>query len=386
MKYTRSLIALILVFAIGFIAGQQHLPTVTEETLDLSMANSVWGLIQDQYLWADDIDERELKYGLAKGLVGSLHDQHSAFMDPQEAENFLLSLNGDLEGIGATLRLDEGMVRVVSPLPDSPAEKAGIRAGDYILKVDGERLGEIDDLFDVVMKIRGKKGTTVTLNVLHEDGATARDIPIIRDSIHIPAVQWSEQEYLGESYAVITLASFTEEVEQEFREALYEVMDKGYENMVLDLRYNGGGYLDASVAIASYFLEGNMPVVLIRDQEGESPRVTKTIDRRFEGELVVLVNDASASASEIVAGALQDYDVAHIMGELTFGKGTVQEVHPFLDASLIRITVAEWLTPLGRSIEKNGIEPDEMVEIDNDLAEEGRDSQLEAAFEYLSER
>lgn len=348
------------------------------------MANAVWDVVSHNYLRIDEADQEKLKYGLARGLVQSLGDQHSVFMDPQEANDFMSSLNGDLQGIGAELKLEDDTVVIVNPLPDSPAEKAGIRPGDIIMKVDGEYLGSVTDLTEVVMKIRGPKGTNVTLTVLHEGEFQPIDLTITRDSIHLVAVSWKEQEFAGQVIPVIQLASFTETIGEEFENALLEVMAKGHQKLVVDLRFNGGGYLEGAVDVLSYFLPSGSEVVSIRNQDQEIPRNSMPKKTRYEGELVLLVNESSASASEIVAGALQDYQKAHVIGTTTFGKGSVQEVHGFSDDSLIRLTIAEWLTPQGRSIEGVGIEPDQVLELDFEQFKEGTDNQMEAALEYLA--
>lgn len=377
------------VVAIGFISvgsyqlGKNSIVSSSQTVLDVSMANAVWDVISHNYLRLEDLDQETLKYGLARGLVQSLGDQHSVFMDPDESNAFLSSLNGDLEGIGAELKLEEETVVIVNPLPDSPAERAGIRPGDIIMKVDGEYLGSVTNLTDVVMKIRGPKGTDVTLTIVHEGEYQPIDVTITRDSIHLVAVSLEEKEHLSQKIPVIRLTSFTETIGQEFEESLLEVMKMGHKKLIIDLRYNGGGYLEGAVDVLSYFLQPGAEVVSIRNQDQNVPRNSLAKKTRFDGEIVVLVNESSASASEIVAGALQDYDKAHVIGVKTFGKGSVQEVHTFSDASLIRLTIAEWLTPNGRSIEGVGIEPDQVLELDFDAFKEGRDNQLDAALEYL---
>lgn len=379
------LIGVLIVAGVSYRLGAQSVVVIQENGLDFTMANSVWEVIGDRYLGADEIDQENIKYGLAKGIVNALDDQHSAFLSPEEAQAFLTSLNGELEGIGAELRLKDGVVVVVSPLPDSPAERAGIRSGDIILKVDGVYLGNVSNLFEVVLKIRGKKGTEVVLTVLHEGEIVPEDISIIRDEIQLKAVEWEEKESSGEKIAVLQLSSFTESVGAEFGNTLQEIVDGGYSKMVLDLRFNGGGYLEGAVDILSYFLDPKQPIVYIRDQNSTVPRRSEQQKVRYRGDLVILVNDSSASAAEIVAGALQELDLAHLIGVQTFGKGTVQEVHPFFDRSMIRITIAEWLTAQKRSIEGIGIEPDQIVELDYDaFIESGEDKQLEAALNYLT--
>lgn len=384
MKKLFVLFALVFVAGSSYHFGQQSVVSSSQSQLDLSMANEVWDVISHNYLRVGEVDQERLKYGLARGLVQSLGDQHSVFMDPEEANAFLTSLNGDLEGIGAELKLEDETVIIVNPIPDSPAERAGIRPGDVILKVNGEYLGSVTNLSEVVSKIRGPKGTDVTLTIIHEGEYQSQDITITRDAIHIASVTWREEKINDQSIPVIQLASFTENIGAEFEGVLRDAMATNPEKLVLDLRFNGGGYLEGAIDVLSYFLESGQEVVSIRNQDQEASRNSLTKPISFDGELVVLVNESSASASEIVAGALQDYGKAHILGVTTFGKGSVQEVHGFFDDSIIRLTIAEWLTPKKRSIEKKGIEPDQVLELDFDLFKEGTDNQLRAALEYLA--
>lgn len=369
---------------LGFLLGQSSVAAVDPESgLDYSSANAVWSAIQDNYLRIDDVDTEKLKHGIAKGLVNSLGDLHSSYMDPEETNAFITSLNGDLQGIGAELRLDNGVVLVVSPLPDSPAQRAGVKPGDTILKVDGDYLGTVTNLFDVVMLIRGPKGTDVTLTVIHEADFSQEDITITRDSIHIEAVELEVLEESGQKVAHVTLASFTENVGDEFANVIKDIQKQGIEYMILDMRFNGGGFLDGAVNVLSSMLETSKPVVYIKDQNGTTSRDTSVLETIYTGKTVVLVNESSASASEIVAGALQDYALAYVIGNQTFGKGSVQEIHPFFDQSALRITIAEWLTPLKRSIEGEGLEPDQIIENNFDDFLNGVDLQKDAALDYL---
>ncbi|MDF2379382.1 MAG: S41 family peptidase [Candidatus Gracilibacteria bacterium] len=354
--------------------------------LDMSSAEDVWQIIQKSYLRADDIDQDQVKYGLARGLMGVLGDPHSAFLDPDESEAFMTSLKGDLHGIGAELKLEDGLVLVVSPLPDSPAERAGIMPGDIIMKVDGQMLGNVSNLFEVVMNIRGEKGTQVVLTVLHENQITPVDIAIIRDEIHLESVKFEEKTQNSEKIAFIKLSSFTEEIGSEFEDILTEVVNNGYNKLVLDLRFNGGGFLEGAIDILSHFVPEGEVAVKTKRKGSQSQRVSKSKDVNYTGEIVVLVNDSSASASEIVAGALQDYGLAHVLGVKTFGKGSVQEVLPLNDGSLIRITIAEWLTPKDRSIDGVGVDPDEVLIMDYEAYKTGEDNQLRRALEYLGSK
>lgn len=387
MKKITSGILIILMMVVSFRLGQhQSLNSSAKNVakLDYSAANAVWEVIDKDYLRSDDVEQDKLKYGLAKGLVNSLGDIHSSFLDPNEARAFIQGLQGDLEGIGAELKLRDGIVEIVSPLPNSPAEQAGLRPGDVITRVDGEHLGIIENLFDVVMKIRGPKGTDVTLTILSEDSVEQKEVTITRDSIHIEAVEWEEITQNGQQIAHVKLATFSEQVGEELGNVIRQVNTSGIDKMILDLRFNGGGYLDGAVDVSSYFLDSSVPVVHVKSSDGKDTRNTQRQSVSFSGDLVVLINDSSASASEIVAGAIQDYERGTVVGTTSFGKGSVQEVHPFYDESLMRITIAEWLTPKERSIEGQGIEPDEIIELDFDEFLEGVDNQKQAAIDVLT--
>jgi len=384
LKKSLYIIALVILVAIAYRMGQNSILFSDAEPLNYSIANSVWDVVDDKYLRADEIETDDIKYGLAKGLVSAIGDDHSTFFDPEESAAFMTSLNGDLQGIGAELKLVDGLVMVVSPLPDSPAEKAGILPGDIIIKVNDENLGVVSNLLELVMKIRGPKGTEVTLTVIHEDNPVPEDISIIRDEIHLQAATFHEEEYQDEKIAVINLSSFTESIGNEFEELLRQVNFDGYDKLIIDMRYNGGGYLEGAIDIVSYFIDPNLPVVHIKDRNNEEARNSSAKTLRFNGKIVVLVNEVSASASEIVAGALKEYDKAQVIGTKTYGKGSVQEVHPFLDSSMMRITVAEWLTPEKNNIEGVGIEPNQIVELDFEQFKEGTDNQMDAALMYLT--
>ncbi|MDP3975487.1 MAG: S41 family peptidase [bacterium] len=354
--------------------------------LDLTTAQSVWSIISEYYLRIDQLDSDAVRFGIAKGLVDALDDPYSAFMDPEETKAFLASLKGELQGIGAELRLSEqGQVMVVGPLPNSPAERAGILPGDFILKVDGKLLGQVDNLMEVVMKIRGKKGTTVDLQILHEGELDPVSISIVRENVHIDAVKWKTVEHHDELLGVLTLSSFTEDSSREFAKALQQLTDENVSGLVIDLRFNGGGFLEASLQILGHFLLPEQEAVHTRNQSGVKARFVPYNTLRFNGKVVVLVNALSASASEIVAGALQDFQVATIVGEKTFGKGTVQEVKSLWDGSSLRITVSEWLTPLKRSIEQVGILPDVEVPLEYSEFRAGNDLQMEKAYELLTQ-
>lgn len=300
--------------------------------------------------------DKELEYGMIAGYVNSYKDPYTVFLPPQEAKSFAENVQGSFGGVGMTVGMKEGSVVVIAPLKDSPSMKAGIRAGDVILAVDGKSVvGETSDR--AVSMIRGKIGTSVTITVLHPDESAPVDITITRGEIKIPTIDTEKKN----GVFVIHLYNFSLESPELFRDALNEFIASNLKGLVIDLRGNPGGYLEAAVAMASFFLPEGKLVVSERQGKGEME-----VNHRSYGyagipqgtDVVVLVDEGSASASEILAGALKDHKVAKVVGEKTFGKGSVQELVDFKDGSSLKVTVAKWFTPAGVNISEHGIRPD----------------------------
>jgi carboxyl-terminal processing protease len=350
--------------------------------MDLSLFWDVWGIVDDNYVNEGKLtDEDDIVYGAIKGLVNSLEDPYSVFMTPKETEDFNVSLSGSLEGIGAELVMEDGLLTVLAPIKDSPAEAAGLKSKDIIFLIDDEHVAEMT-FFESVMKIRGEKGTQVSLTIVREDVEEPLVINIIRDEINLSSVYY---EMLEEGIAYINISQFTDQTNAEFDKAVQEILLQGAEGLILDLRYNGGGYLDVSIDILSEFVQEEQIGVIIakRDPNDKEVQYTQGESSLPDIPLVVLINESSASAAEILAGALQDYKRGVLIGTQSYGKGTVQEVDLLEDGSSLRLTVAKWLTPSGREIEEIGIEPDVIVELDLDELEAGTDSQLKEAIRYI---
>jgi len=269
---------------------------------------------------------------------------------------------------------------VETPLKGSPAEAAGLQTGDIIVAVDGNDIAD-QSLLEVVKQIRGPKGTKVKLNIVREDSKEALEIVITRDEITIDSVTYEQQDDLF----YISINQFSDDTLKEFQTAATTALLNGSKGIILDLRFNGGGYLDSAVHILGEFLEVNQPAVQMK---GKTPQTNRTINTNGPSRLadipvVVLINQASASASEIVAGTLQDFGKAIVVGQTSYGKGTVQDVIPFQDGSTLRITIAKWLTGRGQDINDNGITPDFIVDITEQNVADEFDSQLEKAREIL---
>jgi len=394
-KYIGFFVLILFVFMLGWNVGVNHTYTrqgigpqtaVTNsygeiETVNMELFWDAWNILSGSYVDPSALDPQKMVYGAIKGMVASIKDPYTNFMTPKENKEFQENLQGLLEGIGAELTLRNGMLTVISPLKNSPAKAAGLQPEDIIYKVDGE-LTEDMSLEEAVMSIRGEKGTTVTLTILRKSLAEPLDIKIVRDTININSIDWSFEG----NVAIIEINQFGDNTKTEFSKAISAVLAKRPIGVVLDLRYNGGGYLEGAIDIVSEFLEQEK-VVTIKKRNPEEDEVIYVNGSARMGSipLVVLINKGSASASEIVAGAVQDHNRGIIIGENSFGKGTVQAVENLVGGSSLRITIAKWFTPNDRDINEVGIIPD--IEVIRELEdfEENRDPQLDRAIQYLRE-
>ena len=372
-KFTKILglgILLVLFFTSGLVVGRTldqdtgFLDFRTSKDLDMDLFWNVLGIAKSSYVDSDDIDEQELVYGATKGMIDAIGDPATVFLTPDETEEFNSVSQGKyFEGIGAELGYDNGQVIVVSPLEGSPAKEAGIRPGDYILKIDDYELTTNDNVYDAVAKIRGEAGTEVVLTVLHLGETEEVEIPITRSEITVPSMSL---EYIGEndSIAHLKVGRFTDASYQQWlvmwRATVNEIKDSGVDRMILDLRGNPGGFFDAAIYAADDFLDEGFVISKQRDSKGRITNFDSTSGGALEDiEVVVLVNSGSASASEILAGALQHADRAQIIGETTFGKGTAQKVFDLRDGSSLHLTILRWLLPDGSQIEiYNSVTPD----------------------------
>jgi len=346
------------------------------KNLDFSLFWDVWQRLEKFYLNKKDLDAQNMYWGAIKGMVESLGDPYTIFLPPSDNKQAKEDLSGEFEGVGIQLGYKDSQLVVVAPLKGTPAYAAGVKAGDLILKIDDKETVGVT-LPEAVKLIRGPKGTKVKLTLLHEGEKETYEAMIIRDKITVPSV---ELEFVND-VAHLKLTRFGDKTGEEWERAVGEILSKnGVRGVVLDLRDNPGGYLSGAIFIASEFLDKGVVV----QQEGASGvKETFSVNRQgklTEIKLVVLVNEGSASASEIVAGALQDYDRAKIVGQKTFGKGTIQEAQELDGGAGLHVTTARWLLPKGRSIDKEGIKPD--VEVKDDPKTEV-DEQIEKAKELL---
>lgn len=354
----------------------------TSEGIDMTLFWKVQKLLDEKQIKATSTTAEEKLYGAIQGLTASYGDPYTVFFPPKETESFKTQVSGSFEGVGMEVGMRDGVITVVSPLKGSPAEKAGLKTDDKIAQINASSTESMS--VDVAVKIiRGQKGTPVTLKVFRPSAQKMLDFTIIRDKIDLPIINTKTTK----DTFVISLYSFTESSPEKFRQALLEFSNSGKKNLVIDLRNNPGGYLDAAVYIASFFVEKDE--VVVSELFTRESRLNNHASKGFnvfpeDYKVVVLVNKGSASASEILAGALQDYSKAKIVGETSFGKGSVQEYMDLDGGTSIKITVAKWLTPNGNSISDHGITPDVIVPFKEDLKNKEADNQLDYALGMFS--
>ncbi len=347
---------------------------------DFGIFWDAWREIQSSYLLAGKVKTQTLVYGSAKGLVESLDDPYSAFLDPKDSKRFSEDLNGNFGGIGAEISIKNDQLIVVAPLKNSPAESAGLLPNDKILEINASSTIGIS-VNEAVNRIRGIKGTTVTLTIGRNGDEKPRKVPIVRDTISVPVLEWKMEEG---SIARITFSTFSEDAASRMRRAITEAKAVGVRGIIIDMRNNPGGYLDAAVEIASYFVPAGTLIVLEEFRDGRKDEF-KSRDTPLAQNIpiVVLLNGGSASASEILAGALRDVRGVKIVGEKSFGKGTVQQLTRLKDGSELKLTIAHWVTPKGLHIDKNGVVPDIEVKLTEKDREAKLDPQWAKAVEVL---
>jgi carboxyl-terminal processing protease len=380
------------IFLLGFWFGQssQTVPSKTifpkiqvlnqepakPKSVDFSLFWDVWNGIEASYLNQKTLDPQKLLYGAISGLVNSLEDPYSAFLTPEQNEAVKQELSGFYEGVGIQLGAKDGKIVVIAPLSDTPAVQAGIRAGDVILKIDDkETIGM--SLPEAVALIRGSSGSKVKLSIARgEEEIFEKEL--VRAKIDLKTV---ELTFRGD-VAILRLLRFSEKTQSEWDRAVQEIEDKKADGLILDLRNNPGGFLQGAVYVAAEFVQGK--IVGQEDKSGKKDFLpAQRRGKLLDLPLVVIINQGSASASEIVAGAIQEKKRAKLVGEQSFGKGTVQDAQDLAGGSGLHITVAKWLLPSGRDINGQGLRPDVEVKQDVGQDKEGQDLQQEMALEVL---
>ncbi len=369
------------IISLPFASASSGIESVTKDNTDLDLFFSVWNTLKDKSIHYGEVKDSDRVYGAIQGMTASLGDPYTVFMTPKESKEFNESISGSFDGIGAELGKKDSVLTIIAPLKGSPSEKAGLMSGDKIVKINGKSASDIS-IEEAVSQIRGKKGTPVKITIYRDGEKDVRDIEIMRDTIVIPTTKTE----IVDGVFVVHIYNFGENVVNEFEKAVKEFNNSGTSYMVLDLRGNPGGYLEAAVDIASDFIPKGKTIVsedLVK--EGSKQVHTSYGYNRFTNtpKVVVLVDAGSASASEILAGALHDNKIAKIVGVKTFGKGSVQELLPMKGGTALKVTIARWLTPAGITIDKNGIAPDIEVKRVIDEKNPTKDNQLEKAISVV---
>lgn len=375
-----------LVFLVAIAMLMATLVTINAQCMPESdgapeIIDEVWDIVLRDHVDTQSFDEQKLAEAAIRGLLKALDDPYTSYLGPEQSEISRHSLEGDFSGIGATITLRDGVLTVVAPLPDSPAEKAGLKSGDKILEVDGEPTEELS-LIEATVKIRGKAGTKVRLLIEHPGEAAPVEVEITRAKIEIPSVLW---EMLPGNISHIEITSFSERTHNELAAVLEEAREQQAVGIILDLRDNYGGVVSGAVSVTSEFVSEGVVLYALDNDGNRRDWFASEGGSALEIPLAVLVNGNSASASEILAGALQDYDRGPVIGTTTFGKGTMQEVRDLSNGGALHVTFAKWYTPEGQAIQDVGITPDIVVEMTDEDMENGDDPQLDRAVEYLME-
>lgn len=386
-------IAVATLFGAGFLMGkitsgkitfrgdiELYKPSHLPELFDSKLLEQVWTIIQSDYVDKDNIDDTKMFYSAIEGFVSGLEDPHSVFLDPETTEEFESQISGEFEGIGAEIAMRDGILTVVSPLTGSPAEQAGLMSGDKIFAVDGQDIIGFS-VEKAARLIRGPKGTTVTLSILRGE-EDPQDIVITRDVIEMRSVEW---EFRNDGLLYIEFKAFNGDTAKLFKDLAKQVKANNPKGIVLDLRNNPGGLLTAAIEITSYWIEDQV-LLVEKFGDGRETKYSANDNAQFKDiPTVILVNQGSASGSEILAGAFQDYELGPLVGQTTFGKGSVQALKKLPDGSSVKITTAKWLTPKFRSISDEGIVPDYEVDLTYDDVKAELDPQLDKAIELLNE-
>lgn len=368
---------------------EEYFPTTPKVQLDFSYLNSVLMELENNFVDPDKIDQNKLIYGAAKGMVEASGDPYTTFFDPEEAKSFNEDISGFFDGIGLQIEIKDKRLTVVAPLKNTPAFKAGILAGDEIANVNGTSTVGMSTS-KAVSLIKGEKGTEVTLTIFRQGWSETKDFKLIRDTIKVPTVEVEYKEVGGKKIAHFTIFQFSETVYDDFRESANEILKSGAQGMILDLRNNPGGFLDRTQWIAGWFLKERDIVLQERNRSGQGYETQNYYaggpSSFLSMPMVVLINSGSASASEILTAALRDNRNVDIIGETSFGKGSVQRVFDLSDHSSVKITIAKWLTPKGEAIDGQGIKPTIEVKMTEEDYSQDKDPQMDKALEAISSK
>ena len=384
VKYLILVILLAAVFGAGFFVGKNQVvcKICTPENIDFSLFWDAYNKLHQGFINPDAITDQKIIYGAISGMTKSLDDPYTEFFDPEQAKIFKQDLSGSFNGIGVEIGIKKDQLTIIAPLKGSPGERAGLKSGDQIIKIDGKNTSNMST-DQAVNMIRGKKDTKVILTIFREGWNQTKDITIIRDTIKINPIDWELKE---ESIAYINIHQFNQPLSSDFKKTAFEILNSPAKKIVLDLRDNPGGYLEVAQDVTGWFLKAGQVVTIEDFGKDKKQQIFKAEGNAafINYPTVILINKGSASASEILAGALRDNRNVKLIGEKSFGKGSVQEVIGLRDdSSFLKITIAKWLTPKGSLISEVGLNPDIKVELTDDDIKLKRDPQLDKAIEVV---
>lgn len=378
-------------FGLGALAAQKKIvklpikstvvaSTATISNTDTELFFKVWNTLQEKSVHFDEATNEDRMYGAVKGLTASLGDPYTVFMTPKESKDFNESISGSFDGIGAEIGKKDDVLTIIAPLKNSPAERSGLKTGDKILKIDGINATDMS-IDEAIGKIRGRAGTVVKFDIYRAGDLDLRVVSVTRETIIIPTIEYE----IINGVFVIHIYNFGEKVDDDFAKAIAAYKNSGLKYMIVDLRGNPGGYLESAVDIGSYFIPKGKTIVT-EDFVKKNKKEVHTSYGYNEitlPKLVILIDGGSASASEILAGALHDNKVAKLVGVKSFGKGSVQELIPMKNNTSLKVTIARWLTPNGTAIDKEGIKPDIEVKRIYDEKNPKVDNQMDRAIEIV---
>lgn len=402
-KLIIPLVVAFCIFGAGFVVGQNSPNPINKfvpaektqiisfdkpKNVDDSLLWEAWKVVDGNFI--DKVDSQKRIEGAIQGMLLSLDDPYTVYLEPSTNKRFLEDLEGQFDGIGAELSIRDALLTVVAPLEGSPAEKAGIKPKDIIVKVDGQETAKMS-FDDAIAKIRGKKGTEVVLTVVHDAQSEESKISVMRDTIEVKSVKLS---FVGDnnSIALLKINQFGKDTVSLLKKSQQEIVDKKVKGIVIDLRNNPGGLLNTAIEVSSLFIPNDLTkfenenlkkgvVVIEENAKKEQEKFTRTSNQLFSLPFVVIQNNGSASASEIFAGAMKDYKLGKIIGETSFGKGSVQNLEELSNKGSVKITIAKWLTPTGIGINGKGINPDIIVK---EEVKDNNDPALNQAISILS--
>ncbi len=378
-------VAILASFGFGFWFGKAQVvcPVCPPEDIDLSLFWETWKKLEEKFVSPEKLDVQKMIYGAISGMVKSLEDPYTTFLNPEDSKKFLEDVTGQFEGVGMEIGIRKGQLQVIAPLEGTPAQRAGFRPGDKIIKINDTLTVDIT-IDEAVNLIRGPEGTEVALMIFREQWQTTKEIKIVRAVIEVPSLKWELKEG---NIAYLKLYHFSEKASSGFIGAAIEILNSPAEKIILDLRNNPGGYLEVARDISGWFLERGQTVVIEDFCQETEQKIYKAKGnaRLLQYPIVILINQGSASGSEILAAALRDNRGIKIIGEKSFGKGSVQELEKLKEGSSLKITVARWLTPSGELITDIGLEPDVKVEMTEEDYTAERDPQLDKAIEVIKE-